>query len=69
MEHSMQHTAHSSDQELIERLPEGYPPVREHLNDPGPLTSDLQKRLDRIEKENLGECPPGSQAAAYRART
>jgi hypothetical protein len=53
-------------QAVIERLPRGYPPTREHLHDSDyPMASELQRRLAEIGKQNLAECPEGSRAAAY----
>ena len=66
MEHSSQQAmAQPSQQEMIDGLPAGYPPMRERLHDSHPMASDLQKRLAEISKQNLGECPEGSQARAY----
>jgi hypothetical protein len=49
-------------EELAEGLPEGYPPKREHLHDVAPLANDLQSRLDKIRKQNLGEGPRAEDA-------
>ncbi len=66
MDHSSQHDMEQPSQEIIDRLPQGYPPVREHLQDANyPIGSDLQQRLAEISKQNLAECPEGSQAGTY----
>ena len=58
MEQSSQHEVQlHTQEELAEGLPEGYPPKREHSHDAPALASELQKRLDKIAKQNLGEGP------------
>ena len=66
MKHPSQHDMAQPSQEVIDGLPRGYPPTRERLHDSDyRMASELQKRLAEIGKQNLGECPEGSQAAAY----
>lgn len=66
MEHSSQQAmAQPSQQKMIDGLPHGYPPMRDQLDGTHPMASDLQRRLAEISKQNLGECPEGSQARAY----
>lgn len=52
MESSQQLPPQPSQEELAEGLPEGYPPIREHLHPVDPLPGGLQDKLDRIMKDS-----------------
>lgn len=64
MDHSSEHDSQPS-QDIVDGMPEGYPPTRQRIEGVTPMAGDLQKRLAQIAKQNLGECPDGSVADAY----
>lgn len=55
---SQQHPTQPSQEELAEGLPEGDPPIREHLNPVEPLPKGLQDQLDALYKTNGAEPKP-----------
>jgi len=52
MESSQQQPSQPSQEELAEGLPQGDPPVREHLHPVDPLPGGLQDRLDKLMKDS-----------------